>query len=104
MPILRKRSVSRIPSLSFLVDRLKMAEIRQSDKISAKKSLKGGRMSLDPRKVYYILNPEGDLKRTEDTFTPWLKQMKNVGWNGTIGRRPTEFELSNALSTADLFM
>ncbi|PVG00070.1 hypothetical protein CPB86DRAFT_782920 [Serendipita vermifera] len=104
VPSLRKRSVSRIPSLSFLIDRLKMAALQQSNRKFSQKSSQSTRMPLDPRKVYYVLNPEGDLKRTENAFTPWLKQMKNVGWNGIIGRKPTEFELSNALSTADLFI
>ncbi|CAG8608704.1 16617_t:CDS:2, partial [Acaulospora colombiana] len=104
LPSLRKRSTSRIPSLSFLIDRLKLATLQQSNQKPLQKPLQSARTPLNPKKVYYVLNPDGDLKRTEDTFTPWLKQMKDVGWNGLIGRKPTEFELSNALSTADLFI
>jgi separase len=62
------------------------------------------RISVDPTEVYYLLNPEGDLKRTEETFTPWLRGMDKVGWAGIIGRRPAEFELKDALSRRDLFM
>jgi hypothetical protein len=102
-PILRGRAVSRIPSASFLLDRLHLASVSEKSVITTKNQAID-RMSVDPTKVYYLLNPEGDLKRTEETFTPWLKSMNKVGWTGIIGRHPAEFELKDALNRRDLFM
>lgn len=105
LPILRGRSVSRIPSMSFLIDRLELARISaKHPRPQEGAPYKVHGMPVDPSKVFYVLNPGGDLKNTEETFTPWLKSMKVVGWSGIIGRRPTEFELSSALDKHDLFM
>lgn len=105
LPILRGRPISRIPSITTLIDWLSLAKARnqQQNEPHSRQEL-ADRVEVDPTKVYYVLNPEGDLKRTEQTFTPWLQSMRKVGWNGIIGRRPTEFELSRALSNNDLFM
>lgn len=101
IPVLRGRSVSRIPSVAFLLDRLHLAAM--SDKSGGKEPSKD-RISVDSTKVSYLLNPEGDLKRTEETFTPWLKSMNKVGWSGIIGRRPADLEIKEILSRRDLFM
>jgi separase len=104
-PILRGRSVSRIPSVSFLIDRLELARISANHPpLPEGAAYKMGGMPVDPSRVFYLLNPEGDLKHTEEAFSPWLQSMKKVGWNGIIGRRPTEFELTGALDRHDLFM
>lgn len=103
IPILRGRAVSRIPSTSFLLDRLHLASVSEKSVITTKNQAID-RISLDPTGVYYLLNPEGDLKRTEETFAPWLKSMNKVGWTGIIGRHPAEFELKDALRRRDLFM
>lgn len=56
------------------------------------------RLSLDSRKVFYILNPSGDLSRTQTHFEPWLASMiAKAGWKGISGRPPTELELTSAL-------
>jgi separase len=102
-PLLRGRAVSRIPSTAFLLDRLYLASMSEKLPITTKNQAID-RISVDPTKAYYLLNPEGDLKRTEETFTPWLKSMNKVGWAGIIGRRPAEFELKDALNRRDLFM
>lgn len=49
--------------------------------------------------VSYILNPGGDLKRTEEFFSPRLSQ-----WNGIVGRKPDETEFLASLSESELFM
>src|SRR5204863_8332606 len=78
IPILRGRSVSRIPSLDFLLDRLHFASWK-------KESDKADRAVVDATKVYYVLNPSGDLQGTEGRFRDWLKQMHCVGWEGIVG-------------------
>jgi separase len=61
----------------------------------------GGKQKIDVRRVFYILNPSGDLARTQAHFQPWLE--KN-GWKGITGRAPTELEMIAALKNHDLVM
>ncbi|KAG8704941.1 hypothetical protein FRC08_001937 [Ceratobasidium sp. 394] len=106
LPILRGQSVSRIPSVSFLVDRVQLAAHRQGIPLGA--NPEGGtadRACIDPTRVQYVLNPKGDLKHTEKQFGPWLKRMtKEAGWTGIIGRKPSEEEIARSLAGADLFI
>jgi separase len=63
------------------------------------------RLSVDSRKVFYILNPSGDLTRTQTHFEPWIAQMvAKAGWKGIVGRPPTELEMVSALSEYDLVL
>ncbi|KAL4079672.1 peptidase family C50-domain-containing protein [Scleroderma citrinum] len=110
IPVLRGRSVSRIPSLSFLLDRIHLTAWNKRTKTSngheideaSQQMCPGDRIFIDPRKAYYVLNPSGDLKGTEGRFSSWLKQMHSVGWGGITGRAPSEQEFLNALSQKDL--
>jgi separase len=99
IPILRGRAISRIPSLPFLLDRLP-------------RSIPGGavdynilREGVNPRKTFYILNPSGDLAKTQQTFEPWLNDMtEKCGWKGIIGREPTSLEIKSVLQNYDLVL
>ncbi|SRR5258708_9926287 len=105
IPILRGRSVSRIPSISFLVDRVHLARHLKGLPISSLGSLDYpivDRTTVNPKNTFFILNPSGDLKSTQERFEGWLKNMKKVGWEGIIGRIPTEEELVRALASYDL--
>ncbi|KAI6000295.1 peptidase family C50-domain-containing protein [Pisolithus orientalis] len=103
IPVLRGRSVSRIPSLNFLLDRVQFAALQSPERGSdSQEEPTVDRISIDPRKAYYILNPSGDLKGTEGRFAPWLKQMHSVGWDGITGHAPSEQQFLNALSQKDL--
>ncbi|CAL1698705.1 unnamed protein product [Somion occarium] len=103
IPILRGRSVSRIPSLSFLLDRLALARFQRGKALDSPTSEHLDRILVNPRKTYFILNPSSDLKNTEGRFAPWLKEMKkSVGWDGIIGRAPSEQEFVDALKREDL--
>jgi separase len=84
IPVLRGQSVSRISSVSFLIDRVRLASAknRSGDVVD--------RISVDPRKTFFVLNPSRDLKGTEGRFRLWLEQMRSVGWEGVIGRPPSE--------------
>ena len=63
------------------------------------------RIMLKSTKVYYILNPSGDLSRTETHFEPLIQSMTTkAGWKGISGRPPTEMELVAALSESDLVL
>ncbi|KAG1748438.1 peptidase family C50-domain-containing protein [Suillus paluster] len=96
IPVLRGQSVSRIPSVAFLLDRVRLASAENRS---------GGvvdRISVDSRKTFFVLNPSGDLKGTEGRFKPWLEQMRSVGWEGVIGRPPSEQQFLDALARKDL--
>lgn len=99
IPILRGRSISRIPSVDFLLDRVQYCQ-----QMGTRSREQVDRIVVDPRKTYYILNPSGDLKNTEGRFLGWLKDMKSIGWEGIVGRAPSELQLSNALTRKDLVM
>ncbi|KAH8987879.1 peptidase family C50-domain-containing protein [Lactarius akahatsu] len=105
LPILLGRSVSRVPNIDFLVDRLEFA--RRRDQSTATGQGSGqyeGRIRLDLSSTYYILNPSEDLESTERRFSPWLRSMRGVGWDGIIGRTPSEQEFTHALAKNELLI
>jgi len=101
IPILRGRSVSRIPSIDFLIDRLEYVEFRKRGRLSLKQPNFAG-ATIDPRKGYFILNPSGDLRRTEERFKEWAAGMRKAGWDGVVGRPVSEQQFENALRQSDL--
>ena len=100
MPILRGRSVSRIPGVQFLHDRIAYARLKQQSSGRTYDPRNGS--IVDPKKGFFILNPSGDLNRTEERFRDWAKDMKAAGWDGVIGKSLTEQQFVNALKTQDL--
>ena len=102
IPILRGRSVSRIPSMDFLLDRLEFAKWQKGTGHREDEDKEVDRAVVDPKKTYYVLNPSGDLKGTEGRFSSWLKEMNDFGWEGTIGRPPSEQQFLDALARKDL--
>ncbi|KAG6876419.1 hypothetical protein C0992_013023 [Termitomyces sp. T32_za158] len=101
IPILRGRSVSRVPSVDFLHDRVAFAE-RKREIVPSGRVLPSTGAVVDPRKGYYILNPSGDLHKTEARFRSWAADMEKAGWHGIIGRAPSEQQFLNALRNQDL--
>ncbi|KAJ8693527.1 separin protein [Pleurotus ostreatus] len=96
IPVLRGRSVSRIPSMQFLLDRVRFANMRRPGH---------SKKFVDPRQTYYVLNPSGDLTKTEDRFKDWLDEMKrDAGWDGVVGHRPSEQQFLDALSRNELLI
>ncbi|KAI9061528.1 hypothetical protein FKP32DRAFT_1654199 [Trametes sanguinea] len=103
LPVLRGKSVSRIPSIDFLIDRLEFSHWRKWEDGRPQEGLVD-RASVDPRRAYFVLNPSGDLKGTEGRFADWLKGMKSVGWDGVIGHAPSEQQFIDALTNRDLMI
>ncbi|KAJ3104491.1 hypothetical protein HK100_004049 [Physocladia obscura] len=100
LPCLRGVSISRIPSLSFL-----------HDKLSA-------RREISKRNATYVLNPSKDLINTENEFRTPLSRFdfhlintfitsenlgRNITWCGIVGRKPTEEEFESGLASSSLF-
>ncbi len=103
LPVLRGKSVSRIPSMDFLIDRLEFSHWRKWEDGRAQEGLVD-QASVDPRRTYFVLNPSGDLKGTEGRFAEWLTGMKSVGWDGVVGHAPSEQQFVDALTNRDLVM
>lgn len=106
IPCLRSRSISRIPSLSFLLDRIELAKVQRQLKEIPTCGTAPGKALVDPRCAYFILNPSGDLEKSQARFEPWLKGMSDscIGWKGVVGRKPSELEFIDALKKKDLVM
>lgn len=105
LPHLRGHSISRIPSLSFLRDRLATLDTPLSYLASSQTALDQSPSPVTNVKTLrtsYILNPSGDLNSTQKMFEPWLAGHSN--WNGIIGRSPTSDEYKQALLTSDLML
>lgn len=100
MPILRGRSISRIPGIQFLHDRLTFAKIKRETAGAVYNSNEGA--VVDPSNGYYILNPSGDLGRTEERFRDWASAMRKSGWGGVSGKQVSEQQFVDALKTRDL--
>ncbi|GAA5821500.1 hypothetical protein JCM3770_000600 [Rhodotorula araucariae] len=99
LPCLQGRSVSRLPSLAFLRDRLDLAAAR------AAPGAPPYQVVVDPSRTSFVLNPGGDLKNTQKTFEPWLEeQVKEHAWTGVTARAPMEEEVKAALTNNELFL
>ncbi|KAI0029237.1 peptidase family C50-domain-containing protein [Vararia minispora EC-137] len=100
IPTLRGRSISRIPSLDFLLDRLDMVRWQRHD---PHENLVD-RVDVDAGNAFFVLNPSGDLTATEKRFSRWLEKMKTVGWEGITGQAPSEQQVVDALCRKHLFI
>jgi separase len=148
---MRGRSISRVPSLPFLLDQMRLAKTMScraapaprsfslasplksapetpAPRSRAKTPRKGKmlkaihqeeapltlgpaavredeRIGMNARRVYYILNPSGDLHSTQQHFEPWLAGMRQAaGWKGVQGRKVTELEMTAAMKECDLVL
>ncbi|KAG8585274.1 hypothetical protein GDO81_004955 [Engystomops pustulosus] len=93
MPCLLTRSVTRLPSLHFL---LNYGLLKKHQPQSA---LVHG---VDPKKTFYVLNPHSNLPGTEERFRDWFKN--EPGWKGVIRSAPKSEELQSALTKKDLYI
>ncbi|KAL9940626.1 hypothetical protein V8E36_000114 [Tilletia maclaganii] len=102
LAILRDQPVSRIPSIRFLQDRVKMAPLFCPQGADALET--GHLYDFQNPRTFWLLNPAGDLPRTEARLTPWLsRKQKDDGWRGISGRTPIVDELPRALEENDVF-
>lgn len=89
LPSLRNSSTTRIPSLTML---LKLLEENK-------------KMVVNKRNGSYILNPSGDLVKTEERFEEQIEDLcGNLNWKGIIGKRPTEEEFAKSAHDSNLFL
>jgi separase len=93
---LHESSVSRMPSLDNLRNRISHSENSHPSKLS-----RPG-FYVDRNCGTFILNPGGDLRSTQASFETPLSALDN--WTGVIGRAPTEEEFKQALENRDLVL
>ncbi|KAK7302457.1 hypothetical protein RJT34_13347 [Clitoria ternatea] len=97
LPILRNQEVYRMPSVSCI-----SAVLHNSNN---HKEQVGRNLvpfpSIDPLDAFYLLNPDGDLRRTQIEFEHYFRD-QNL--EGKAGCRPTVKELASALESHDLFI
>ena len=87
MECLENKSISRVPSVDLLIELLK-----------SKKS----KFSIKKTNTFYMINPGGDLVRTEEKFKDKFQQ--NLDWNGWVGQQPGEDRFLESLLATDLFV
>ncbi|XP_018411707.1 PREDICTED: separin [Nanorana parkeri] len=93
MPCLLTRSVTRLPSLHFLLN------YNLLRKHQPQSSLVRG---VDPKKTFYVLNPHSNLPGTEERFRDWFKN--EPGWTGVVRSSPKSEDLQTALTKQDLYI
>ncbi|KAJ4717002.1 putative Separase [Melia azedarach] len=97
IPILRKQEVYRMPSVGSISATLERIHHHQEHV----KGLVATFPLIDPLDAFYLLNPSGDLSRTQFEFEDWCKD-QNL--EGKAGSAPSAEELVAALKSHDLFL
>eukprot|EP01132_Coremiostelium_polycephalum_P000842 gene842-1049_t len=60
------------------------------------------KVQVDPKKTFYMLNPSGDLKDTQKSFSNYINT-NFLDWKGITARVPTKVEYKEALEKNDIF-
>ena len=95
LPCLDGQSVSRLPSLGCLRERILLQQQQAREDNSH-------RFYVDRSNGAYVLNPSRDLKSTQTTFEQPLKDL--TSWKAVVEREPSEPELETALKSRDIFL
>lgn len=80
LPVLRSRSVTRLTGLALVP----------------------ATRTLDRARTTFLLNPSGDLVRSEARFAPALRAEPT--WRGTVGHAPVAGQVAQSLATSDTFL
>ena len=89
LPSLRGSSTTRMPSLSMLLKRLGENE----------------KMVVNKRNGSFVLNPSGDLVKTEGRFEEQIEDLcQNLNWKGMTGKKPSEDEFAKYVHDSNLFV
>ncbi|KAM4741332.1 separin [Anableps anableps] len=93
MSFLKSHSVSRMPSLHSLIG---LSFQKETDPQSIL------RHGVDLKKVFYVLDPDGNLKNAQDRFKEWF--FSKPDWQGVCGVAPDSGQLEEAISSKDLYI
>jgi hypothetical protein len=67
------------------------------------KNISGGRLQVDAELGHYIVNPAGDLPRTEQRLRDTLTT-RAPSWDGTFGVAPSSERLMDVLQNYNIFV
>ncbi|CAL8335764.1 unnamed protein product [Lota lota] len=93
MLCLRPCSVTRLPSLHSLLGHCLQREW------DPRSILEQG---VDPKQVFYVLNPDANLSDTQNRFTDLFSSQRD--WQGVCGAVPDSAQLQEAVATKDLYI
>ncbi|KAJ1159936.1 hypothetical protein NDU88_000440 [Pleurodeles waltl] len=93
LPSLISRTVTRLPSLRFLLSYDLIKKYRPQSAFT-----KG----VNPDSTYYVLNPHANLPGTEERFRDWFHSESK--WSGVTGKAPTPEQVQAALTQHDLYI
>ncbi|XP_044951659.1 separase [Hordeum vulgare subsp. vulgare] len=97
LPALRNHEIYRMPSVRSIFLALTRSTNHQKDASVIDPPFP----IIDPFNAFYLLNPSGDLIRTQEEFD---QLFRNYEWKGNSGDAPTAEELVLALRNHDLFI
>ncbi|KAI5267064.1 hypothetical protein E4T47_08134 [Aureobasidium subglaciale] len=100
MPCLQNVSVSRVGSMLTLRERILAMRRQMGDRTEE-------RYSVNKQSGASILNPSGDLSRTQTTMAPLLDSLtkqQNSSWKSTVNKIPSEKDFSSALSDKSMLL
>jgi len=102
MPCLQDVSVSRVGNMLHLRERilaLRRQQAKRDDMVP------NGKYNVPGAPGTFIVNPSGDLKRTQETLSPYLDPLtKASSWTSMSNHAPSEKEFSHALSTSSTLL
>lgn len=97
LPALRNQEIYRMPSMNSIF----LALTRSTNHHKDASAIAPPFPIIDPFDAFYLLNPSGDLIRTQEEFD---QLCRNYEWKGNAGDAPTAEELILALRNHDLFL
>jgi len=97
LPCLQGLSVSRVGNMLHLQERL--LAMRRQQQQRAEKGSMADYYTMQKPDGTFILNPSGDLTKTQQCLEPYLNPLQvSEGWSTIIGRAPSEAEFKHALT------
>ncbi|KAI3404679.2 ESP1 [Candida oxycetoniae] len=85
MDVLRGRSVTRMPSVSMLLE-----------------CLASNKHEVDKSNTYYLINPGGDLRSSEARFKPFVDCHQS--WTGLVATKPDESRIIKDILNSSLYL
>ena len=97
---MRGQSISRLPSLACLRNRVLLQQNQQKEDSSIVTAVES--ISARRSNGAFVLNPSGDLTNTQASFEETLQALP--GWEGLIQETPKEDDFKNYLENSDIFL
>ncbi|XP_060108172.1 separin [Heteronotia binoei] len=93
IPCLKSQTVTRLPSLRFLLSYSLTKKYREESVLNR---------GINSGSAFYVLNPQRNLSGTEKMFKDWFQS--EPGWTGVVGEAPATDQVPSALEERDLYI